>query len=56
MTCLFHDVKKKIHDDANPAANRVIGADFDEVLYADDSIIFSEDDETLENCCMGLRR
>ena len=32
----------------------MIGAKFDEVLYADDSIIFSEDDETLEKLLHGI--
>ena len=43
MTTLFHDVKDKRLLASQLAGDRIIGAMFDEVLYADDTIVFSED-------------
>ena len=34
--------------------NRVIGTDFDEVLFADDTIIFSENHQTLQKIPRGI--
>ena len=43
MTVIFHDVHSKVNIREQLGHNRVSGALFDEILYADDTIIFSED-------------
>merc|ERR1712086_602211 len=45
MTTMFEDVKE--HLQLNLAKHRVPGADFDEVMYADDTILISEDTKTM---------
>ena len=47
MTAIFYDIKQDRRLAANLRVDRVIGASFDEVLYADDTIIFSESPTTL---------
>jgi hypothetical protein len=42
MTAMFHDIKTDRDLEQSLADNRIIGSLFDEVLYADDTIIFSE--------------
>ena len=63
MTCLFHDVYEKCNKDTI-VENRIIGMKDDKVLYADDTILLSEDNEFLkkilrtvqeEGKAMGLR-
>ena len=46
MTTMFEDVKEHIQINLN--RHRVYGADFDEVMYADDTIIISEDTKNNE--------
>ena len=45
MTVIFHDIHDKDRQDM--AAHRVIGTNFDEVLFADDTICISESAEAL---------
>ena len=45
MTAMFEDVKEGIK--CNLAKYRIPGADFDEVMYADDTICISEDTKTM---------
>ena len=45
MTCLFHDVHN--NDKLNLRQQRVIGMEADEVLYADDTICISQDEECM---------
>ena len=47
MTTLFHDVHQKLHTEL--ARNRVPGADFDEVTYADDTICISRSIKAMNN-------
>ena len=49
MTVIFNDVHSKVNIREQLGHNRVLGALFDEVLYADDTIIFSEDAKALES-------
>ena len=42
---MFHDVKQEIQ--GNLIKHRIPGADFDEVMYADDTICISEDTKTM---------
>jgi hypothetical protein len=48
MTTLFYDVHQKL--DTELARNRVPGADFDEVTYADDTICISRRIKAMNNC------
>ena len=48
MTVIFRDVHAKDNVRDKLKHNRVLGALFDEILYADDTIIFSEDAAALE--------
>jgi len=45
MTVLFHDIHAG--DGATPRRHRVQGAEFDEVLYADDTICISENEKAI---------
>ena len=45
MTCLFHDVHK--NDRLKTIEHRIKGMEEDEILYADDTICMSEDEETM---------
>lgn len=45
MTALFHDVHQKM--DQRLIRNRIPGADFDEVAYADDTICISRSIATM---------
>ncbi len=48
MTVLFHDIQKdsKLQDELKE--DRILGAVYDEVLYADDTIIHSRNPETIQ--------
>lgn len=48
MTVMFHDIHKDEQMNSDLDQNRVSGALFNEILYADDTIIHSTDSETLE--------
>lgn len=48
MTVLFRDVHAKDEVRTKLGHHRILGALFDEILYADDTIIFSEDASALE--------
>jgi len=48
MTVLFHDVKNKPELAAELAANRIPGSQFDEILYADDTILVSTNPVVLQ--------
>ena len=43
MTVMFHDIHNSAEYQAEMAEDRILGAVFDEVLYADDTIIHSTD-------------
>ena len=43
MTVMFHDIHNNAEHQAEMADDRILGAVFDEVLYADDTIIHSTD-------------
>ena len=45
MTCLFHDIHK--NDRLKMREHRVLGMEANEVLYADDTICISEDEEAM---------
>ena len=45
MTCLFHDVHEK--DRLKTIEHRIKGMEEDEILYANDTICMSEDEETM---------
>ena len=45
MSVLFEDVKGR--HELNTEADRIKGADFDEILFADDTICVSQDEETM---------
>ena len=49
MTVMFEDIKEDSNLAANLIKNRVPGADFDEVMYADDTICISQDTKTMNN-------
>ena len=52
MTCLFHDVHKNDH--LKLREHRVIGMEEDEILYADDTICVSEDEEALQRLVQAI--
>ena len=52
MSCLFLDIHK--HDALNMAPFRVQGMQHDQVLYADDTICISEDDEAMERLLAAI--
>ena len=54
MITLFYDVHQKL--DTELARNRVPGADFDEVTYADDTICISRSREATSNFLKNYRR
>ena len=45
MTTLFHDIH--MHDPQNLTAHRICGANFDEIVYADDTICVSTDTKAM---------
>ena len=45
MTAMFEDIKENLS--LNLAKHRAPGADFDEVMYADDTLCISEDTKTM---------
>ena len=47
MSVLFSDVKRNVDIKRKLEENRVPGASFDEVLYADDTILVSTDTRTI---------
>ena len=47
MSVLFSDVKRNVDIKRKLEENRVPGANFDEVLYADDTILVSTDTKTI---------
>ena len=49
MTVIFKDVHQDVTLENQLKANRPPGLDFDDVLYADDTIRFSTDEDALEN-------
>ena len=56
MTVIFHDVHARENVRETLQHNRILGAVFDEVLYADDTIIFSESAEALEELLAEIER
>ena len=46
MTVLMHDIKENKPTRTNLEENRIQGSMFDEILFADDTIIFSENLKT----------
>ena len=48
MTVIFHDVHAEGNLQSELEQDRPIGYSVDEVLYADDTVLFSTDEETLE--------
>ena len=48
MTATFYDVKVEM--ESSMEVGRVIGAEFDEVLYADDTILVSEEKAKNQQC------
>ena len=49
MMAMFHDIHADRKHDEDLEEDRILGAMFDEILYADDTIILSTDNMTLEN-------
>ena len=47
MTALMHDVKSNIELSRNLIQNRIPSADFDDILYADDTILVSTNPATI---------
>ena len=47
MTAMFDDIKEDRNLRMNLIKHRVPGADFDEVMYADDTMCISEDTTTM---------
>ena len=47
MSVLFWDVKNNERLTRNLEENRIPGTNFDEILYADDTLIISQDTRTL---------
>jgi hypothetical protein len=45
MTVMFHDIHKRT--DRRTVAHRVPGTDYDEVMYADDTICIATDTRTM---------
>ena len=54
MTVLFHDVHKD--DTINDCLKRVPGANFDEVLYADDTILISTDTRVINKLLAKIEK
>ena len=54
MTAIFNDVKSEMREELE--TNRVIGADFDKVLFADDTILISESRATLEKYLQTIEK
>ena len=54
MTTMFEDIKENIA--CNLAKHRVPGANFDEVMYADDTICISEDTKTMNQFIQNIER
>ena len=48
MTVFFHDIHQDEALETELKENRIIGTLFDELLYADDTIIYSKDSKTVE--------
>jgi hypothetical protein len=48
MTVMFHDIHNNKEHQAEMTQERILGAVFDEVLYADDTIIHSTDAKKVE--------
>ena len=56
MTAMFADIKENHNLRMNLYKHRVPGADFDEVMYADDTICISEDTKTMNNFIQEIER
>ena len=56
MTVVFHDVHDQPGLREELRHNKVLGAVFDEVLYADDTIIFSESAQALEKLLQAIEK
>ena len=56
MTAIFHDVREDQELDESLFEHRPPGHDFDEVLYADDTIIFSTQSETLQKYVRAIEQ
>ena len=54
MTVMFADVHRALG--RSTLEHRVLGADFDEVLYADDTICISEDSRTMNELLKRLKK
>ena len=54
MSCLFHDIHK--NDATKTTEHRVDGMDTDEVLYADDTICVSENEETMNRLLAAIEK
>ncbi len=48
MTAMYHDIHTNKTLNETLSNNRVLGTDYDELLFADDTILFSEDAKALE--------
>ena len=56
MTVMFEDVKEESKLAIDLVKNRVPGADFDEVMYADDTICISQDTKTMNNFIKSIEK
>ena len=54
MTVMFEDVKEESNLATNLIKNRVPGADFDEVMRADDTICISQDTKTIDKIIKSI--
>ena len=54
MTCLFHDVHDK--DKLKLKQHRVLGTEADEILYADDTICISEDEQAMSRLLLEIEK
>ena len=54
MTVLFEDAKRRRAE--NIVGERVAGVTFDEVLYADDTIVVAQDEEVMEGMQRGIEQ
>ena len=56
MTVMFHDIHKDEELEEELAENQVIGAMIHELLYADDTIIYSRNPETLTKLLQKIQK
>ena len=56
MTVMFHDIHQDEHQRENLEKDKILGTIFDEVLYADDTIIYSRNPETLQTLLRKMRK